>query len=100
MLLIGLVSVLKGMTEVIGLMLLGQGLVYLLSFGRHNTNAVYLMFRFFSRPVMSSVRLITPRQVADRHIPFVGFFLLFWLWLGLVVAKAVLYTSSLPPVNQ
>jgi len=98
--LLGLVSVLKGMTEFIGLMLLGQGLVYLLSFGRHNTNAVYLMFRFFSRPVFSAVRFITPRQVSDKHVPFVGFFLLFWLWFGLVITKAVLITAELPPLSQ
>lgn len=99
-LLIGLVSLLKGMTEFIGLLLMGQGLVYLLSFGRHDTNAVYLMFRFLSRPVIITVRAITPRQVADRHLPFVGFFLLFWLWFGLVIVKASLVTSALPAVPQ
>jgi len=98
--LVGLVSVLKGMTEFIGLMLLGQGLVYLLSFGRHNTNAVYLMFRFLSRPVLGTVRVITPKQVSDKHVPFVGFFLLFWLWFGLVIIKAALITAELPPLTQ
>ncbi len=93
------VSVLKGMTEFIGLMLLGQGLVFLLSFGRHESNAVYLMFRFFSRPVFRAVRLITPRQVSDKHVPFVGFFLLIWLWFSLVIAKISLITAELPPVG-
>lgn len=93
---IELVSVLKGMAEFIALLLMGQGLVYLLSFGRHDTNAVYLMFRFLSSPVVRAVRVITPRRVADRHVPFVGFFLLFWVWFGLVIAKATLVTSRLP----
>lgn len=97
---IGLVSVLKGMTEFIGLLLMGQALVYLLSFGRHDTNAVYLMFRFLSRPVMRSVRVITPRQVSDKHVPFVSFFLLFWVWFGLVLLKATLITAELPATSQ
>lgn len=63
-----------------GLLLLAQGAVYLLSFGRHEDNAIYRLIRFLTSPVTRLVRLITPGKVADRHIPFVAFFLLFWLW--------------------
>jgi uncharacterized membrane protein YedE/YeeE len=94
--LIEIVSVLKGMAEFIALLLMGQGLVYLMSFGRHDTNAVYLMFRFLSSPVIRVVRLVTPNRVADKHLPFVGFFLLFWVWFGLVIVKASLMTSGVP----
>ena len=97
---IAFVSVLKGMTEFIALLLMGQGLVYLMSFGRHDTNAVYLMFRFLSSPVMRAVRVITPDRVADRHLPVVGFFLLFWVWFGLVIVKASLVSSGLPSGPQ
>ena len=89
-----LVVIFKGLVEFSALILLGQGLVYLLSFGRHETNAVYRFFRLLSSPVVKSVRVITPKQVADRHLPMVGFFLLFWLWFGLLLAKAAIYIPS------
>lgn len=89
-----LVVIFKGLVEFAALILLGQGLVYLLSFGRHETNAVYRFFRLLSSPVVKSVRVITPKQIADRHLPVVGFFLLFWLWFGLLFAKATIYIPS------
>ena len=89
-----LVVIFKGLVEFTALILLGQGLVYILSFGRHETNAVYRLFRLLSSPVVKSVRVITPKQVADRHLPMVGFFLLFWLWFGLLLAKAAIYIPS------
>ncbi len=68
-----------------GLLLLGQGMVYLLSFGRHEGNAVYRFFRFLTSPVTRIVRYLTPMKVADRHVPVVSFFLLFWIYFALAV---------------
>lgn len=87
---IDLVVILKGLVEFAGLMLFGQGIVYLLSFGRHENNAVYKMFAIVTSPVVKAARVVTPRQVADRHVPVVGFFLLFWIWFALTMAKASL----------
>jgi uncharacterized protein YggT (Ycf19 family) len=61
------------------LLLLGQGGVYLLSFGRHETNAVYGFMRLLTSPVTKVVRRITPAKVADQHVPVVAFFLLLWI---------------------
>ena len=77
-----------------GLVLLGQGLVYLLSVGRHEANPVYRFFRFLSSPVTRLVRPITPRKVADRHLPIVAFLLLFWLWLGLIFVRRSLMLQA------
>jgi len=68
-----------------GLLLLGQGMVYMLSFGRHDGNAVYRFFKFLTSPVTRMVRRITPAKVADRHVPVVAFFLLFWVYFALAV---------------
>lgn len=87
---IDLVVILKGLVEFTGLMLFGQGIVYLLSFGRHEHNAVYKMFAIVTSPVVKAARVLTPRQVADRHVPVVGFFLLFWIWFALTVVKGSL----------
>ena len=64
-----------------GLLLLAQGAVYVLSFGRHEDNAVYRFIRFLTSPVTRVVRVLTPAKVADRHVPIVAFFLLFWVWV-------------------
>jgi hypothetical protein len=85
--LIDIVVVLKGLAEFAGLLLIGRGLVYLLSFGKHDVNAVYRMFRFLTSPLVAAARVITPAKVADRHVPFVAVMLLFWIWLFLTYLK-------------
>jgi uncharacterized protein YggT (Ycf19 family) len=68
-----------------GLLLVGQGLVYMMSVGKHEGNAVYRFFRFLTSPVVNVVRRITPQKVTDRHVPVVAFLLLFWVFFGLAV---------------
>ena len=75
------------LVKFIGLLYIGQGLVYVLSFGRHETNPVYKAFRFLTSPVTRAVRAITPRVVVDRHIPLAAFFLLFWAWAILIFVR-------------
>ena len=81
------VVVLKGLAEFVGLLLIGQGLVYALSFGRHETNGVYRLFRLMTSPVVKVARVITPQKVADKHVPFVALMLIFWVWLFLSYTK-------------
>lgn len=78
---LGFVVVLKGLAEFAGLLLIGRGLVFVLSFGKHEANAIYRFFRFITSPITLVVRKITPSQVADRHVGFVAFILIFWIWL-------------------
>ncbi len=84
---LSVVIVLKGLVEFVVLLLLGQGLVFLLSFGRHEANPVYRMLRFLTSPVTGAVRRVTPSVIIDRHVPAVAVFLLFWIWVALLVAK-------------
>ncbi|MCD6731995.1 MAG: hypothetical protein LT103_00135 [Burkholderiaceae bacterium] len=81
------VILLKGLVEFVGLLLLGQALVFLMSFGRHESNPVYRLLRFLTSPVTRLVRLVAPRFVVDRHVPALAFILLFWIWVALTVAK-------------
>ena len=67
------------------ILLLGQGLIYVLSFGKHEANAVYRLMRLLTSPVVKPTRWITPKQVTDRHVPLVAFLLLFWVCIGLSV---------------
>jgi hypothetical protein len=95
--LLGIVVVLKGLAEFAGLLLVGQGLVYALSFGRHEANAVYRMFRLSTSPLIWFAKKISPKQVADKHLPFVSLAIVFWVlfitmdflypdWIVLVIA--------------
>ncbi len=79
--------VVKGLVEVAGLLLLAQGGIYLISFGRHETNPVYRAVRFLTSPVVGAVRRITPAAVVDKHVPVVAFLLLFWIWVALIFVR-------------
>lgn len=78
-------NILYTLAAFVMLLLIGQALVRVLSFGRHEENAVYRFLRFLVSPVTRVVRLITPARVADRHVPVVAFLLLFWLCFALAI---------------
>ncbi len=87
-----ILSILRAVVEVALLALLGQGAVALLAGARRQTNPIYQLFAIVTRPVIRAVRWITPKPVIDRHVPFVAFFLLFWLWIFLAWTKNYLAT--------
>jgi hypothetical protein len=82
-----LISIFRVIVEVAGYMLLGQGILALFAGKSRDTNVIYRLMQIITNPAVKLVRMITPRFIIDRHIPFVTFFLLFWLWIGLAVAK-------------
>ncbi len=82
-----IVTLLRALVEVALLSLLGQGAVGLLSGARRHKNPIYVLFQVITRPVVRFTRWITPRVVIDRHVPFVAFFLMLWLWIMLAWIK-------------
>ncbi|HRD83959.1 MAG TPA: hypothetical protein PLF63_02175 [Rubrivivax sp.] len=58
------------------LALAGQGVLYLLAGERREQNLFYTLLRVISKPFTVPMRRVTPRQVADRHVPVVTFFVL------------------------
>jgi hypothetical protein len=85
-----LLGVLRALVEVALLALLGQGLLALLAGARRDTNPIYMLFKIVTKPAVVAARWITPKLVIDKHIPFVAFFLLFWVWIFLAWAKQFL----------
>jgi hypothetical protein len=81
------VVILKALTEVAAVGMLGQGLLYVLAGKGREQNIVYQLFRTITSPVVRLTRLITPRIVLDRHIWLVSILLLGILWLVLTVLK-------------
>jgi hypothetical protein len=88
-------SIIHELVKIVGLLLIAQLLVYVLSFGRHETNSVYKGLRFLTSPVTKLTRLITPRMIADRHVPFVSFFIAFWAWAALLYIRIELKVEAL-----
>lgn len=88
-------GVLRALVEVSMLFLIGQGLLALLAGSRRHTNTIYQLFVIVTKPVLKVVRKISPPQVIDKHLPFVAFFLLFWLWIGLAFLKKAYCDSNL-----
>jgi hypothetical protein len=84
-----LIVILKALAEIAGLALLGQGVLYLLAGNGREQNVFYRTIRIITSPLVSVTRLITPRFVADAHVPFVAFFLVAGIWVALTFEKLV-----------
>jgi hypothetical protein len=82
-----LVSILRTLVEVAGFALLGQGVLALLAGKYREQNLFYRVLRIVTGPVVRAVRFVTPRLILDAHVPVLTFFLLFWLWIVLALAK-------------
>jgi hypothetical protein len=89
-----LVTIARALVEVAGMMLLGQGVLWLFGPKGRDGNFVYDLFKKGTRPIVKATRVITPRFVHDAHIGFVSFIILVWLWLALAFAKRYLCVSQ------
>ena len=82
-----IIVILKALTEIAGVAMLGQGILWVIAGSKRQQNAIYQLFKTLTWPVMKATRLITPRVVLDQHLGLVAFFLLLVLWVVLTVAK-------------
>jgi cytochrome b561 len=76
------------------LALLGQGLLYLLAGSRRDSNFFYRTLQVISKPFTAIVRKITPKLVADQHVPVVAFFLLLVTYAVVTFEKISLCVST------
>ena len=79
---------LKAVVEVAGFAYLGQGLVAVFSGANRERNVIFQVFRIVTGPVTRATRLLMPKFIPDRHVPFVAFGLLLWAWILLVFGLA------------
>lgn len=77
----------KGLVELLLLVMLGQGLLWVLAGASRHQNLVYRMFATVTQPIMKATRLITPRFIVDQHLGLVAFFLLLVLWVTAFALK-------------
>lgn len=91
-----IIVILKALTEVAAVAMIGQGLLYVLAGAKRNENAIYGIFKTITSPVMKATRWITPKFVLDQHLGLVAFFLLLVFWVGLTVLKIRLVLENAP----
>ncbi len=94
-----IIVIMKALTEVATVAMIGQGVLYLLTGAKRDQNAVYGIFKTLTLPVMKVTRWITPRFVLDRHLGMVAFFFLTVLWLGLTVMKIKIVLENTPAAS-
>jgi hypothetical protein len=82
-----IIVILKALTEVAGVAMLGQGVLWVIAGSKRDQNLVYNLFKTLTSPVMKVTRWITPRVVLDQHLGLVAFFLLLVLWVALTAMK-------------
>ena len=82
-----ILGILRALVEVAMLFLLGQGLLALLAGRGRENNIMYKLFVIITGPVVKAMRMVTPKQIIDRHIPYIAFAVLFWLWIALACLK-------------
>ncbi len=91
-----IIVIFKGLVEVAGVAMFGQGVLWVLAGAKREQNLVYKLFKTLTRPVMKVARWITPRVVLDQHLGLVAFFLLLVLWLVLTITKIRMVLAAMP----
>jgi hypothetical protein len=75
------------MVMLVGITYLAQFVTGIFNWPARQNNVIYRFLEFLVSPVTKAVRVITPKKIADRHVPVVAFALLFWLYIVLIAAR-------------
>jgi len=94
-----IIVVLKALTEVAGVALFGQGVLWVIAGYKRDQNMVYNLFKTVTSPVTRLTRAVTPRIIIDAHIGLVAFFLLMLIWLLLTALKIKIVLENSPAVQ-
>ena len=76
------------------LALVGQGILYVVAGSGRDNNIFYRTLQVVSKPFTSLMRKLTPRLVADQHVPLVTFFLLLVIYAVVTIEKVSLCVAS------
>ncbi len=80
-------SAVKLVCEIALLALVGQGLLYVLAGATRERNLFYQLLRVLTRPFTAAMRRVTPRRVADQHLPVAAFCVLLLVWVVVTIEK-------------
>jgi hypothetical protein len=80
-------STLKLIAEIALLALFGQWVLGLLAGAKKDSNLFYQILQIVGKPFVVAARFITPKQIIDRHVPFVAFLLLLFVWIAATLTR-------------
>ena len=80
--------VVKAIVEVAGFAYIGQAVLVVFAGGLRDQNLFYRIIRTVTDPVTRATRFLMPRFMPDRHMPWVAFGLLFWIWVFTILGIA------------
>jgi len=81
------IVILKSLTELSLMFLIGRFLLGFLAGAKRQTNIFWQLLDVASKPALWLTRRITPRQILDRHIPLATASWLLIVWVLVVIAK-------------
>lgn len=82
-----LVSILFAVVQVALYLFLGRAAVWIFAGANRDQNFIYQLFKRGTEPLVKATRVITPKFIIDRHLPFVTFILLVWIGLMLIYLR-------------
>ena len=94
-----IIVILKALTEIAGVAMMGQGVLWVIAGAKRDQNLIYKLFKTLTSPVTRVTRAITPRIIIDAHIGLVTFFLLLVIWLVLTVLKIKFVLDNAPAAS-
>ena len=93
-----LLQIVKAIVEIALMLLVARGVMVLFFMPAPHKltgNFVYQLFFKGTQPLVRAVRLIAPRFVLDRHLPFAVFGLMMAVWVVLGMAKIQMCAEAL-----
>lgn len=76
------------------LSLAGQAVLFVLAGARRDTNFFYKLLQVLTKPFTLPVRKLTPKLVADQHVPVVTFLLLLVIYAIVTFERANLCVTQ------
>lgn len=78
--------IVKALVEVVGFFYIGQAILVVFAGGLREQNLFYRIIRVVTDPVTRATRFLMPRFMPDRHMPWIAFGLLLWIWIFTILA--------------
>ena len=85
--LVFVLGALRAIVEMLGLCLLAQGVLYLLSGPRRQHNPIYALFALLTRGPRQLLRLVVGPRPGETALGLLCFVLLFVCWIGLALLR-------------
>jgi len=86
---ITLLSMLLALVQVALYLFLGRGAMWIFGGSKRDQNFISQLFKKGTDPLIKATRLITPKFILDKHLPFVTILLLVWIGLAVIHFRRV-----------